>query len=168
MAYFKTLMELARSDYHPELTVVRTGTAEHVKKSGIRPWQWYAVDDFFKLFFPEEMESGIISVEYDDDALCLQVLFSDNNVYHVVFSDEFQDTVKIQFPENLKYPDRFQGFYLFDTVSGQIGMDEDDEETMLIKFIGRITGEAMRQKGLILTPGNSITVDKFQAIPSFI
>jgi len=165
--YFKILMDLARCDNHPQLTLVSTGTAEPLKGSAVRPWQWYAVDDFFKLLFPDDMESGTISVTYDENALCLQVRFTDNNIYQVIFSDESQDSVDIQFSEESKRSDRFQGFYLFDTVSRQIGLDKDDEETMLIQFIGRVSKESVLEKESDLTSGNAIIVDKSRAIPAF-
>jgi len=166
-AHFKILMELARCDNHPQLTLVSTGTSAPLTDSAVRPWQWSAVDDFFKFLFPDDMESGSISVTYDEDAFCLQVLFTDNKIYQVVFSDESQDSVDIQFSEESKHSDQFQGFYLFDIVSSQVGMDEDDEETLLIQFIGRISKEAMLEKEFDLISGNAIVVDKSWAIPAF-
>jgi len=166
--HFNVLMDLAKADYQPGLTLVSTGKENLSDKNDIRPWQWYAVDDYFKFFFPEKMESGAIEIKYDETDLSLHVIHSGNDVHQVVFSDDSQTEVNIVWPENLQKAKCIKGFYLFDTVSRQIGIEEDDDETMLIQFVGRIPMGNVPESHSSMAPGDLISVSKSKAFSTLI
>jgi hypothetical protein len=138
-----------------------------VEHHSARPWQWYAVDDYFKLFFPEEMESGDITIRLDPATHTLNTVLADHSWFQVVFSDESREQVEIIFPELPEPSDAFKGFLLFDVVLRQTGIDMDDEDTLLIRFAGRISKEMAARFHADPVPGAVLYVDKTAASPTF-
>ena len=165
--HFNILLNLAKADYHSNLTLVSTGKETSENAAAIRPWQVFAVDDFFKQFFPEEMESGAIQVFYDEIGLSLQIHHLDGNHYQVIFSDESNRTVDIPFLNSSEDGGGLKGFYLFDTVSRQVGLEEDDDETRLIKFVGRLPLEKLLDGNIAAPPGSITHVNKSEASSKF-
>jgi hypothetical protein len=163
-AHFQTLLNLARTDNYPGLTLVDTGE----DGAAVRPWHWYAADDFFKQFFPEKMESNDMEIVYDEASFSLKIVFSDSSWFQVLFSDESRERVDITDPELPGDTARFKGFYLFDTVSRKTGIEMDDDETLLIRFVGQIAKEAVDKLYATRVSGSMISIDKSLASPEFI
>ena len=162
---FKILLDLAKADHRSNLTLVSSGSGIPEDAKTVRPWQVYAVDDFFKQFFPEKMESGNIRVMQDEMNGPIQIFNEDNGFYDVIFSHESQDSVGIALPEKSSKAGDLKGFYLFETVSERIGMDEDDEDLMVIRFIGRLPLEKLTREHLSESPGTLLHIKKSEALP---
>lgn len=156
---FKILIDTAKADNNPNLAIVSKGIRISDDAQHLRPWQIYAVDDFFKQFFSDEMESGAIQIMKDEASLSVQIYHPDGSRYQVLFSDESTDMVEIQLPISEKY-ENLKGFYLFDTIFNQICINEDDDESMLVRLVGRLPLEILRNAGLTLLPGSAIQVNK--------
>lgn len=162
---FKILLDIAKPDHRPNLTLVNSGSGISEDAETVRSWQVYAVDDFFKQFFPEKIESGTIRVMQDNKDVPIHIINEDNSFYGVIFTHESRDVVDIVLPDKTKETEKLKGFYLFETVSERIGMDEDDEDTMFIRFVGRLPLEKLYMDHLSALPGSVIHIKKSEASP---
>jgi hypothetical protein len=165
--HFSVLLNLAKTDPYPGLTLVNAPRENGVDHHSARPWHWYAVDDYFKLFFPEKMESGDITIRLDPATHTLKTVLADQSWFQVVFSDESREQVEIIYPELPEPSDTFKGFLLFDVVLRQTGIHMDDEDTLLIRFAGRISKEMAARFHDDPVPGAVMHVDKAAASPTF-
>ena len=162
---FKILLNLAKADHRPNLTLVSSGSGIPEGAKTVRTWQVYAVDDFFKQFFPEKMESGNIRVMQGEMNGPIQIFYEDNGFYDVIFSHESQDSVGIALPDKTKKAGDLKGFYLFETVSERLGMDEDDADSMVIRFVGRLPLEKLTGEHLSESPGSLLHIKKSEVLP---
>ncbi len=165
--HFRVLLNMAGMDNYPGLTLVDTDREKDLDDVAIRPWHWYAVDDFFKQFFPEKMESNDMEIVHDKTTHTLKIVFSNSSWFQICFSDESREHLDIIYPELSEDTDKFKGFYLFDVVSRQVGIDMDDDEILLIQFVGQIAKEIVTRHHTALVSGCVISIDKSLASPEF-
>lgn len=138
---FGTLLELACEERRPNLVEV----SDHHLLSGTdrdegRPGEAPLIHDFLLQVFPEEMETGKISLIQDDSSGLLVVHWAEKaHAYGVLFLGEAEEMMEVPVadPAATESLSRLTGFWVFEaTVYREEEEEFDDSAPILARFLG--------------------------------
>ena len=163
---FRVLMRLLKSEENPNLALVLF--EEEMENDGnVWPWQIMAVDNYFKQFFPDEMESGEIIIRLDEFDHSLHIHHKDRDQYIAIFTSESIDEIDIPIPADIQAAGKINGFCFFEAISRQISISDENDNAMLIQFLGWLPLENLVNAGLELVPGSVARIRKSQIHKGF-
>ena len=152
--YFGTLLNIARDENSLKLAEATGQFANKANKASepciIHPWQVLLTYDFLLQIFPNEMETGEISL-IEDDASGVPIIYNrnENSRYGVLFLNIIGETLEIEIPDDFAnlLSSKINGFFVFDTVDDLEIIREtdefDDKPLVSTRFIGVLKAQSI-------------------------